>query len=169
MFTAFAQYFVEAPLAPITALSISEYDAASLAHLFLGSFRHSSLQNLSSSIRLDGECRCTAIFRSLRDAQSGSSLGSGGPLKNIHRAIPWPLRCYLGCVLRVVSYLGCVLRVVVLLEDEPSPQSEVQHRFSSWMSLYIHLSLDPDESPGSSSFPLILTSLPVPHLSPDPD
>lgn len=30
-------------------------DAASLAYLFLGSFTHSSLQNLSSSISLDGE------------------------------------------------------------------------------------------------------------------
>ena len=38
-----------------------------------------------------------------------------GPLKDIQRLVPKPLlRC-----------LGCVLRVVVLLEGEPSPQSEV--------------------------------------------
>ena len=33
-----------------------------LAHLFLGSFSHSSLQDLSSSIRLDGERRCSCDF-----------------------------------------------------------------------------------------------------------
>ena len=37
-----------------------------------------------------------------------------GPLKDIKRPVPKPLLC---C-------LGCVLRVVVLLEGEPSPQSE---------------------------------------------
>uniref|UniRef100_A0A4W5LMB8 von Willebrand factor A domain containing 5A n=1 Tax=Hucho hucho TaxID=62062 RepID=A0A4W5LMB8_9TELE len=38
-----------------------------------------------------------------------------GPLKDIQRLVPKPLlRC-----------LGCVLRVIVLLEGEPSPQSEV--------------------------------------------
>ena len=38
-----------------------------------------------------------------------------GPLKDIQRLVLKPLlRC-----------LGCVLRVVVLLEGEPSPQSEV--------------------------------------------
>uniref|UniRef100_A0A8C7SRI9 Mitochondrial Rho GTPase n=1 Tax=Oncorhynchus mykiss TaxID=8022 RepID=A0A8C7SRI9_ONCMY len=43
------------PLAAITALIILGYDAASLAHLYLGSFSHSSLQILSSSVRLDVE------------------------------------------------------------------------------------------------------------------
>ena len=38
-----------------------------------------------------------------------------GPLKDIQRLVPKPLlRCG-----------GCVLRVIVLLEVEPSPQSEV--------------------------------------------
>ena len=45
------QYFVEAPLEMITALSLLGYDATSLTHLYLGSFSHSSLQILSSSIR----------------------------------------------------------------------------------------------------------------------
>ena len=44
--TAFAQYFVDAPLAAITASSLFEYDATSLAHPSLGSFAHSSLQHL---------------------------------------------------------------------------------------------------------------------------
>ena len=38
-----------------------------------------------------------------------------GPLKDIQRLVPKPL----------LHYLGCVLRVIVLLEGEPSPQSEV--------------------------------------------
>ena len=63
-----------------------------------------------------------------------------GPLKDIHRLVPKPLR----------RCLGCVLMVVVLLEGEPSPQSEV---LSSLEQVFIkelaelcsvHLSLDPD-------------------------
>ena len=63
-----------------------------------------------------------------------------GPLKHIQRLVPKPLlRC-----------LGSVLSVVVLLEGEPSPQSEV---LSALEQVYInalsvlcsvHLSLDPD-------------------------
>jgi hypothetical protein len=63
-----------------------------------------------------------------------------GPDKDIQRIVPKPLlRC-----------LGCVLRVVVLLEGEPSPQSEV---LSTLVQVFIkdlsilqpvHLSLDPD-------------------------
>jgi hypothetical protein len=34
----FTQYFVEAPLAVITALSLLGYDAVSLAHLYFGEF-----------------------------------------------------------------------------------------------------------------------------------
>jgi hypothetical protein len=64
--TLVTQYVSEAPLAAISALSRLGYDATSLAHLYLGTFSHSSLQVLSSSVRLDGDCRCTAIFRSLQ-------------------------------------------------------------------------------------------------------
>ena len=66
-----------------------------------------------------------------------------GPLKDIQRRVPKPLlRC-----------LGCVLRVVVLLEGEPSPQSEVlsalEHVFIKDLSVLcsVHLSLNPDLSP----------------------
>ena len=38
-----------------------------------------------------------------------------GPLKDIQKLVPMPL----------LSCLGCVLRFIVLLEGEPSPQSEV--------------------------------------------
>ena len=51
-----------------------------------------------------------------------------GPLKDIQRLVPKPLlRC-----------LGCVLRDVVLLEGEPSPQSEVKRNqmlFVTYMCL----------------------------------
>ncbi len=40
-------------LAPITASSLFEHDATSSTHLVLASFSHSSLQDISSSIRLD--------------------------------------------------------------------------------------------------------------------
>ena len=63
-----------------------------------------------------------------------------GPLKDIQRLVPKPLlRC-----------LGCVLRVVVLLEGEPSPQSEVlsalEQVFIKDLSVLcsVHLCLDPD-------------------------
>ena len=66
-----------------------------------------------------------------------------GPLKDIQRLFPKPhLRC-----------LGCVLRVVVLLEGEPSPQSEVmsapEQVFIKDLSVLcsVHLSLDPNSSP----------------------
>jgi hypothetical protein len=65
VFRPFTQYFVEVPLAAIIASSFLGYDASSLAHLYLGSFSHSSLQILSNSVRFDGERRCTAILRSL--------------------------------------------------------------------------------------------------------
>jgi hypothetical protein len=69
------------------------------------------------------------------------------PLKDIQGLVPKPLlRC-----------LGCVLRVIVLLEGEPSPQSEVLSvllwsRFSSRITVYF----------APFTFPSILTSLPVP-------
>ena len=63
-----------------------------------------------------------------------------GLLKDIQRLVAKPLlRC-----------LGCVLRVVLLLEGEPSPQSEVlstlEQVFINYLSVLcsVHLSLDPD-------------------------
>ena len=53
-------------MAAITALSLLGYEATCLAPLHLGTFSHSSLQILSSSVRLDGERHCTAIFRYLQ-------------------------------------------------------------------------------------------------------
>ena len=63
-----------------------------------------------------------------------------GPLKDIQRLVPKSLlRC-----------LGCVLMDVVLLEGEPSPQSEVlsalEQVFIKDLSILcsVHFSLDPD-------------------------
>ena len=73
-----------------------------------------SLQILSSFVRLDGERRCTAIFRSFQRCSIGfkSRLWLGH--SRTFRLVPKPLmRC-----------LGCVLRRVVLLKGEPWPQSE---------------------------------------------
>ena len=96
----------------ITALTLLGYDATSLAHLYLGSFSHSSLQIPSSSVSLDGESHCKDILVLSRDVRSGSCPGFGSATQGL---VPKPLlRC-----------LGCVLRVVVLLEGEPSPKSEV--------------------------------------------
>lgn len=66
VFTAFSQYSAEVPLVTIKDPGLLESDATSLAHLFLGFFSHSSFQNLSSSIRLDGEHWGTDIFRPLQ-------------------------------------------------------------------------------------------------------
>lgn len=67
----------------------------------------------------------------------------------------WDLACILKDIRRVVlkallCYLGYVLRVIVLLEDEPSSQSEVQSAVQQFIikDVYlhscIHLSLDPN-------------------------
>uniref|UniRef100_A0A674BSA2 Microtubule actin crosslinking factor 1 n=1 Tax=Salmo trutta TaxID=8032 RepID=A0A674BSA2_SALTR len=104
------------------------------------SFSHSSLQILSSSVRLDGERHCTAIFRSLQRCSIRFKSGLAGLQKDIQRLVPKPLLC---C-------LGCVLRVVVLLKGETLPQSEVlsplEQVFIKDLSVLcsVHLSLDPD-------------------------
>ena len=62
-----------------------------------------------------------------------------GPLKDIPRLVPKPL----------LQCLGCVRRVVVVLEGEPSAQSEVlsamEQVFIKDLSVLcsVHLSLDP--------------------------
>ena len=81
--------FVEAPLAAITALSLLGYDATSSAHLYLGCFSHSPLQILSSSVRLDEEHSCTAIFRSLQRCltrfRSGLLFGPSRTFRDLSR------------------------------------------------------------------------------------
>uniref|UniRef100_A0A8C7INB0 Solute carrier family 37 member 4 n=1 Tax=Oncorhynchus kisutch TaxID=8019 RepID=A0A8C7INB0_ONCKI len=61
---------VEAPLAVITALSLLGYDATSL-HTSIWGGSPILLCRPSSSVRLDGECHCTAIFWSLQRCSIG--------------------------------------------------------------------------------------------------
>ena len=57
-------YFVEPPFAAITAASPLRYVSNSFAHVETAIFAYSSLQTISCSVRLDGECPWTAIFTS---------------------------------------------------------------------------------------------------------
>jgi hypothetical protein len=93
-------------LASIIASSLLGYNTTSVAHLYFGSFSHSSPQIPSSSVRLDGERRFLQI-----GFKSGLWLGHSRTLRLVPKSL---LRC-----------LGYVLKVVVLLEGEPLPQSEV--------------------------------------------
>ncbi len=93
-------------------MSLFGKDATSFSHLDLGILCHSSLQILSSSVRLDGKRWWTAIFRSLQRCSIGFK---SGPFKNSHGVVVKPL----------LRYFSCVLRVIVLLEGKPSAQSEV--------------------------------------------
>ena len=117
------------------------YDATSLAHLYLESFSHSSLQILSSSVRLMGIV-AEQLFSGLSsDVRLCWALA--GLLNDIQRLVPKPL----------LSCLGCVLSVVVLSEGSPSPQFEV---LSPLEQVFINDVLC------SFICPLILISLPVP-------
>ena len=128
VFITFTQYFVEAPLAAITALSSLRYDSTSLAHLYLGSFSHSSLQVLSSSVRLDEDRCCTAIFRSLQRCligfKSGIWLGHSRTFRNLSRSH--------SCIVLAVSCWK--------VNVHPSLRSwAFWSRFSSRISLYFAL------------------------------
>jgi hypothetical protein len=85
-------------------------------HLYLGSFSHSSLQILSSFVRVDGEGRFHSYFLVSPEMLDRVQVQAWAePLKDIQRLVPKPL----------LRYLGCVLRVIVLLEGDLLPQSEV--------------------------------------------
>ena len=74
-----------------------------------------------------------------REVGSGSNPGSGWAPQGHSETCPEVTHC-----------LGCVLRVVVLLEGEPSPQSEVLSALEQIsikdlsVLCSVHLSLDPD-------------------------
>ena len=99
----FIQYFVEAPSAAITALSLLRYDAAPVFGEFL------------PFISADPVKLC--------------QVGWGALLHSYFQVSPemfdWVQVQALAGPLKALHYLGCVLKVVVLLEGVPSPQSEV--------------------------------------------
>ena len=113
------------------------YEVTSLAHLYLGSFSHCSLQILSSSVRLHSNFEVSPKLLGWIHVRVLAE-----PLKDIQRLVPKPLRC-----------LGSVLRVVVLLDCDPSTQSEVLRALEQvfikdcFFFCPVHLSLNPDKSP----------------------
>ena len=108
VFRPLTQYLVEAPLAAITDLSLLGYDT-SFAHLGLGIFLPLLCQ-VGWGLSVDSHFQ---VSPKIFDWVQVRALA--GPLKDIHRVFPKALlRC-----------LGRVLRVIVLLEGEPSAQSEV--------------------------------------------
>ena len=133
VFRFFTQCFVEAPLAAITASSLLGYDATSLAHLYLGSFSQTSLQILSSSVRLDGERSCTAIFRSLQRCsigfKSGLWLGHSSTFRDLSRSH--------SCI-----FLAVCLWSLSCLKVNLCPSLIFSSRISVLRS--VDLSLDPD-------------------------
>ena len=97
-------------MAAITALSLLGYDVAILAHLYLGSFPQLFSADPLKLCQFGWGASLHGYFQGFRVQVRALA----GPLKDIQRLIPdLLLRC-----------LGCVLRVVVLLEGDPSPQSE---------------------------------------------
>ena len=141
-----SQYFVEPPFAATTAASLLGYVSISLAHLATGNFSHSSRQNCSSSLKLDGFRWCTAIFKSyhrfLIGLRSLLWLGHSKTFKC------FPLN-YLSVSLGVC--LGSLPCLKVNLH--PGLKSlEDWIRFRSRISLYL----------AGSIIPSILTSFPVP-------
>ena len=137
----FTQYFVEAPLAAITASGLLGNDATSLAHLYLGSFSLSSLQILSSSVRLVGwGVSLNSYFQVSPEMSDQVQVRAlAGPLKYIQRLVPKPL-----------LLLAVCLRSLSCWKVNLCPQSEVlstlEQVFIKDLSVLfsVHLSLDPD-------------------------
>ncbi len=121
-------------------MSLFGKDATSFSHLDLGILCHSSLRILSSSVRLNGKRWWTAIFRSLQRCSIGFKSGL------------WLGHSWTVTELLWSAHFSCALRVIVLLEGNPSAQSEV---LSTLEKVFvqdipvlgrIHLSLDCNQS-----------------------
>ncbi len=133
-------------------MSLFGKDATSFSHLDLGILCHSSLQILSSSVRLDGKRWWTAIFRSLQRCsigfKSGLCLGHS-------RTVTELLWSHSFVILAVC--LGSLSCWKVNLR--PSLRSwALWRRFSSRISLYL----------AAFIFPSIATSRPVPAAEKHP-
>ncbi len=124
-------------------MSLFGKDATSFSHLDLGTLCHSSLQILSSSVRLDGKRWWTAIFRSLQRCSIGFKSGLWlGHSKTVTELLWSHSFVILAVCLGSLSCWKVNLR--------PSLRSwALWRRFSSRISLYlapIHLSLDCNQS-----------------------
>ncbi len=86
-----AQYFVEAPLAPITDSNLLGYNATSFAHHHLAVICHSS-PHLFTSQALSGWMGADEHFQvSLEISDWVQAQALAGPLKDIHRVVHKPL------------------------------------------------------------------------------
>ncbi len=133
-------------------MSLFGKDATSFSHLDLGILCHSSLQILSSSVRLDGKRWWTAIFRSLQRCSSGFK---SGLWLGHSRTVTELLWSHSFVILAVC--LGSLSCWKVNLR--PSLRSwALWRRFSSRISLY----------PAAFIFPSIATSRPVPAAEKHP-
>ena len=92
----------------------------SFAHLESDIFAHSSLQNSSSSVRLDGERLWTAIFKSCHRFSIG--FRSRHWLGHSNTQICFDLNYSIVALAVCLGLLSC------LLEGEPPPQSQVSCR-----------------------------------------
>ncbi len=127
-------------------MSLFGKDATSFSHLDLGILCHSSLQILSSSVRLDGKRWWTAIFRSLQRCSIGFK---SGLWLGHSRTVTELLWSHSFVILAVC--LGSLSCWKVNLR--PSLRSwALWRRFSSRISLYL----------AAFIFPSIATSRPVP-------
>ncbi len=121
-------------------------DATSFSHLDLGILCHSSLQILSSSVRLDGKRWWTVIFRSLQRCSIGFKSGLWlGHSRTVTELLWSHSFVILAVCLGSLSFWKVNLR--------PSLRSwALWRRFSSRISLYL----------AAFIFPSIATSRPVP-------
>ena len=128
-------------MAANTALSLLGYDATSLEHLYLGRFSPFFSADPLKLCQVGWGASLHSYFQVSPEMLDRVQVRAvAGPLMDIQSLVPKPLfRC-----------IGCVLRVVVLLEGEPSPQSEVlsalEQVFIKDLSVlcFVHLSFDPD-------------------------
>uniref|UniRef100_A0A4W5QLF4 Cell division cycle 14A n=1 Tax=Hucho hucho TaxID=62062 RepID=A0A4W5QLF4_9TELE len=131
VFRPFTQYFVEAPLAAITALSRLGYDATSLAHLYLGSFSHSS-PGLLKLCQVGWGPSLRSYFQVSRDVRSGSSLGHSRTFRDLSRSH--------SCI-ALAMCLGSLSCWKVILRHSLRSRALIKN-LSVLCS--IHVSLDPD-------------------------
>ncbi len=126
-------------------MSLFGKDATSFSHLDLGILCHSSLQILSSSVRLDGKRWWTAIFRSLQRCSIGFKSGLWlGHSRTVTELLGSHSFVFLAVCLGSLSCWKVNLR--------PSLRSwALWRRFSSRISLYL----------AAFIFPSIATSRPV--------
>ncbi len=144
-FSPYGQYFVEPPFAAITAASLLGYVFISFAHTETEIFAHSSLQNSSSSVRLDGHCLWTAIFKSCHRFSIGFRFGLWLGYSN---TLCFDLNHSIVALAVCLGSLSCWK-----VNLRPSLKSFADsNRFSSRIALYL----------APSIFPSTVTSFPVP-------